>query len=1050
MSVTDVINKYTEEVKRKYYSGIASEHAYRPALQELIESLCEGINAVNDAKRVEVGAPDFILTEEKKNPLQLELVRSIPLAFVEAKDLKPGILDKAEHQKQIERYMDLGNVVHTDSLTFRFYFNRELVKEVSLGEVTAEGKIIVDSQGYEDLAHFFRQSVSRAGRTIRTAKILALHMADRARPIRSTILHSLQQDLEQGTETDLTVQYAAFQRILIHDLKIQDFADIYAETIAYGLFAARFNDNTTDDFSLAEAAQKVPQTNPFLRQFFLQIAAYEKDPRLDWVLNNFADLFSYADVKKIMSTYGVNTGKNHDPVTHFYETFLGEYDPKRRKIRGVYYTPLPVVKNIISAVDQALVAEFGLADGLADDTEVDHVFTTQPYRNKHGKKDRTTIDRKIQKVQILDPATGTSTFLNEIINDIFVKKGRRLGSGWSDYVENSLLKRIHGFEILMAAYAMAHMRLGLTLADTGYKPNAHSPRLGVYLTNSLDEPNEDDHSLLGLLGMGRTLTQESREADMIKRDLPIMVVVGNPPYSISSSNKNEFVENLITDYKRNLNERNIQALSDDYVKFIRYAEYMIEQTGTGIVAMITNNSYLDGINHRQMRKHLLETFDKIYVLDLHGNSKKKELSPDGSKDENVFDIMQGVSIAIMIKTGKKNKGDLAKVKFAELYGKREYKYERLLQEIEYNDLDPIAPYYLFSTTNDEHKEEFESGISLEKFFIVSGSGIKFRKDKLLVSKNFTKSDAEQMVNDVQSLDNDSLLQKYGFKETDDWRIDEQRQYFMNPELDDFIKIKYRPFDDRWTFYPVDKINKIIPRGDSRRNLMKHMIGHENLGLELVRQPRAANPLFFDCAFMVNGPVDMNMYRRGGPLLFPLYLYHDDGTRTTNFNIKEYKKLIDNLDNEPFPESIMDYFYAILYSPSYRSKFKEQLLKGFPFIPVPKNSEDFERLARVGKELRELHLLINVTPGDYPLNGEGDNIIEAVSYSNGDVYINRNQYFSNVPKNAWNFYIGGYQPAQRWLTERKGRALNYKDIEHYQRTITVLSETERLMEKLNIF
>ena len=359
-------------------------------------------------------------------------------------------------------------------------------------------------------------------------------------------------------------------------------------------------------FNLVEAAQKVPQTNPFLRQFFLQIAAYEKDVRLDWVLNNFADLFSYVDVHKIMSTYGKDTGMNHDPVTHFYETFLGEYDQKRRKARGVYYTPRPVVQYIVRAVDKVIKEEFDLADGLADDSRVTQTFEVAPYKKGQSKNAKTyhTKDVELPRVQILDPATGTSTFLNETVKLIAERKAERLGSGWNDYVERNLLPRLHGFEILMAAYSMAHMRIGLTLADTGYKPSASAPRLGVYLTNALEEPADSEPPLLSMLGMGRVLTEEATQADKVKRDLPIMVVMGNPPYSVSSANKSRHIDQLMASYKKDLNERNIQPLSDDYIKFIRYAESMIEKNGQGIVAMITNNSYIDGLIHRQMRKHL--------------------------------------------------------------------------------------------------------------------------------------------------------------------------------------------------------------------------------------------------------------------------------------------------------------------------------------------------------------------------------------------------------------------------------------------------------------
>lgn len=476
MNETDrqaAISRYLTDVKELYYRGDATEHSYRPALQQLIHDLFPDYIAINERKRVDVGAPDLVIFKREENPEQARLVPDIPLGFVEAKDIVSGILDRPEHQEQIKRYMELGSVVHTDGLEFRFYFEKELVKTLSIAHIGGGHRIIDNPTDYEDLAYYLKETLTRATQTVRTAKSLALLMADRARPIRRTIHIALEQDIESGSQTTLSDQYQAFRETLIHDLSTEDFADIYAETIAYGLFAARYNDTTPEDFSLREAAEKVPQTNPFLRQFFLQIAAYEKDARLDWVLNNFADLFRHANVHQIMASYGKTTGTNHDPVTHFYETFLGEYDSKRRKARGVYYTPLPVVQHIVRAVDTVLKEEFGLADGLADDSTVQHTYSVNPYKKGKGTGDKEYFTKTddIPRVQILDPATGTGTFLNETIKLIAERK-KHLGSSWSSYVESNLLPRMHGFELLMAAYSMAHMRLGLTLAESGYTPAA--------------------------------------------------------------------------------------------------------------------------------------------------------------------------------------------------------------------------------------------------------------------------------------------------------------------------------------------------------------------------------------------------------------------------------------------------------------------------------------------------------------------------------------------------------------------------------------------------
>lgn len=1051
MQVAEIINTYIHEVKRKYDTGIATEHAYRPALQQLIEGLCEGINAVNDAKRVEVGAPDFVLTEEKKDPRQQELIRSVPLGFVEAKDIKPGILDEPKNHAQLERYFDLGNVVHTDSLTFRFYFNRELVKEIVLAEVI-DGQIIVDSRGYDDLAYYFKETVSRAGRTIRTAKLLALYMADRARPIRRTILKALNDDIENDTQTTLRDQYDAFKKVLIHDLEPKDFSDIYAETIAYGLFAARYNDDTRDDFSLVEAAQKIPQTNPFLRQFFLQIAAYEKDARLGWVLNNFADLFSYADVHTIMSTYGKDTGMQHDPVTHFYETFLGEYDQKRRKARGVYYTPLPVVQYIVRTVDKVLKDDFDLVDGLADDSTMpftEHFGDERLILAKAEHKKRTwqsTREVQIPRVQVLDPATGTSTFLNEVVKLIAGRKAKNLGSAWSSYVEKNLLPRVHGFEILMAAYSMAHMRLGLTLTETGYKPSSNPPRLSVYLTNSLESPSDYKGSQLDIFSsMARAISDESHKADEVKRDLPIMVVIGNPPYSGVSSNETDYANKLITKYKvepggkQKLQERK-HWLNDDYVKFLAYAESMIDKNGSGIVAMITNNGYLDNPTFRGMRWQLSKTFDKIYILDLHGNAKKMEVAPDGGKDENVFDIMQGVGVIVAVKTGVKQ-GELAELYHAEIYGKRQYKYEQLGTEIGFKKVKVTAPSHYFIPKNTAGLDEYQKGIRVDDLFIKNVSGIVTMGDKFIVDR-----DPDVIAERVQKLvrgeyTKDQLNNEFGLgKNYAEFVLKHAPTINFDPAK--ITRINYRQFDDGYTYFD----NKLVWRW--RENVMRNFIGHENTGLNICRQYKTGET--YQHVFVGNAIVESSFISgRTSEICYtlPLWLYHEDGTCTPNIKADVIKKLALNLSAEPSPEETLDYVYAALHSPSYRAKYAELLKTDFPRVPLPVSDNEFRRFVKLGGKLRDLHLFNGVSAGDFPLEGNGDGEVVKLSYKDGKVFINNSQYFTGIPESTYNFFIGGYQPAQKWLKDHRGYPLGYRDIEHYQKIIKVLVETDRIMKEV---
>jgi predicted helicase len=636
------IQDYIDKLNTRFKTGISTEHSYRGDLQNLVETLVTDILVTNEPSRVACGAPDYILT--KKN---------IPVGYIEAKDIGAD-LDNKLYKEQFDRYnAALHNLIITNYLDFRLYRDGVFVTSISIASVI-NGKIAGDPQKYGQFETLIKDFITYAGQTIRSAEKLARMMAGKARMLANVIENALISDESQtgnviyeAENTSLRDQLAAFRQVLIHDIDAKAFADIYAQTITYGMFAARLHDPTLDTFSRQEAAELIPKSNPFLRKLFQYIAGYDLDDRLKWIVDALADIFRATDVAALLKNFGKPTQQN-DPIIHFYETFLGEYDPKLRKSRGVWYTPEPVVNFIVRAVDDILKAEFGLKDGLADisKTKVKVKIPTHDYRMKaYGQKGYTEVEQEVHKVQILDPAAGTGTFLAEVVKQIYKRFEGQQGI-WNNYVEEHLIPRLNGFEILMASYAMAHLKLDLLLTETGYK-SQKDQRFRIYLTNSLEEHHPDTGTLFS-----GWLSSEANEANYIKRDTPVMVVLGNPPYSVSSSNKSEWIEKLTADYKKDLNERNIQPLSDDYIKFIRFGQHFIEKNGEGILAYISNNSFIDGIIHRQMRKHLLETFDKIYILDLHGNAKKKETTPDGSSDQNVFDIMQGVSINIFVKKNK--------------------------------------------------------------------------------------------------------------------------------------------------------------------------------------------------------------------------------------------------------------------------------------------------------------------------------------------------------------------------------------------------------------
>lgn len=626
MTVAD----YLERINTRFKTGISREHTYRGDLQNLLESMVTDVLVTNEPARIACGAPDYIITK-----------KGIPVAYIEAKDIGVDLNSKSL-KEQFDRYKAaLDNLIFTDYLDFHFYVDGEFKTSIKIAEIE-NGKIKPVSENFSRFESLIKDACLHIGQTIKSSKKLAEMMAAKAKILADVIGKAIESDEHTQEDSSIKEQMNAFKEILIHDITPKEFADIYAQTIAYGMFSARLHDPSLQTFTREEAAILIPKTNPFLRKLFQYIAGYDLDTRLVWIVDSLADIFRATDISALLKNFGKAT-QTHDPIIHFYETFLSEYDPKLRKARGVWYTPEPVVNFIVRAVDDILKTEFNLPQGLADTSKTKIKIASQNFDKKTGKY--VEEEKEIHKVQILDPATGTGTFLAEVVKHIYKKFEGQQGI-WSNYLENHLIPRLNGFELLMASYAMAHLKLDLLTTETGFKPTKDQ-RFRIYLTNSLEEHHPDTGTLFA-----NWLSTEANEANHIKRDTPVMVVLGNPPYSVSSSNKSEWIEKLTTDYKKDLNERNIQPLSDDYIKFIRFGQHFIDKNGSGILAYISNNSFIDGIIHRKMREELMKTFDKIYILDLHGNAKKKEVNPDGSPDENVFDIMQGVSINIFVKKKK--------------------------------------------------------------------------------------------------------------------------------------------------------------------------------------------------------------------------------------------------------------------------------------------------------------------------------------------------------------------------------------------------------------
>lgn len=1081
------IDQYIANINQRYKLGNATEHTFRGDLQQLIESVVEGVRATNEPKRQACGAPDYILTK-----------KDIPVGFIEAKDVGDKDLEgkkKSGNKEQFDRYKaSLNNLIFTDYIDFHLYQDGEFITKIAIAEITENG-IVPITQNFDTFENILKDFCTHIGQTIKSSKKLAEMMAGKARLLSDVIEKALTSDETHNEDSTLKEQMTAFKSILIHDITPKGFADVYAQTIAYGMFAARLHDPTLETFSRQEAAELIPKSNPFLRKLFGYIAGPDIDDRIKWIVENLAEIFLACNVEDILKNYGKTT-KMEDPIIHFYETFLAEYDPKLRKARGVWYTPAPVVNFIVRAVDDILKTEFDLPQGLADKskTKITVDSQTPDKRSISGYKQ---IEQEVHKVQVLDPATGTGTFLAEVIKHVN-KKFKGQEGIWSSYVENDLLPRLNGFELLMASYAMAHLQLDLLLKETGFKATKEQ-RTRVYLTNSLEEHHPDTGTLFA-----NWLSSEANEANHIKRDTPVMCIIGNPPYSGESANKGDWIMSLMEDYKKEpggkekLKERNPKWINDDYVKFLRYGQHFIEKNGSGVLAFINPHGFLDNPTFRGMRWNLLKTYDKIYTIDLHGNSKKSETCPDGSPDINVFDIMQGVSINLFVKTGNKKQNELGKVFHYDLYGKRDYKYDFLtkstLNNVPYKELKSLPPNYFFVKKDFAAEESYNKGFSLNVIFNVCLLGPNSHRDGFAIA--FQKEDAQIRINDFinPNLEIEDLRKRYELKDNRDWNLERARKNVENNVKP--IECLYRPFDKRFMLYGNYAFD--YHRPELNDNLL-----NDNFGIVFTRQTKELFGLF-----LTSSPLGQHKIATpyDGSYCSPLYLWSktngqqtiDKTTeRTPNLNLeivkeiakrlgldfvpddsripKEYQILVEVLNYgekpvRPFhdgykgcftPLDLLDYIYAVLHSPTYREKYKEFLKIDFPRVPYPKDQETFWKLVNLGGEIRQIHLLESPKVEEYITSypKDGDNVVTTKIAQKdwelfdkekglGRIWINEEQYFDNIPLVAWEFYIGGYQPAQKWLKDRRERTLEFEDIFHYQKIIVALTETDRLMKEVD--
>lgn len=898
---------------------------------------------------------------------------------------------------------------------------------------------------------------------ITTAELLSIRLAELAGAIRDRIRSAIAIESPRGPLTRLM---KAFQEFLVHDLDAEGFADMYAQTISYGLLSSRIADpskKTADDF----AAHM--RTSPFLRELMQTfLKAGGRNGKSDGAGIDFdelgvadvVELLDGANMEAVVRDFG-DKNPQEDPVIHFYELFLKKYDAKKRMSRGVFYTPRPVVSFIVRSVDELLRTKFDLPDGLADTT------TWGEMVKRHS-------DLKIPEgvlpeqdfVQILDPATGTGTFLVEVIDLIhktLVAKWKaqghaekKIGALWNEYVPKHLLPRLHGYELLMAPYAIAHLKIGLKLHETGYHL-CNDERARVYLTSAL-EPAADKQMTLDYFP---ALAHEAEAVNVIKRDGRFTAVVGNPPYSSVSQNMTTHIWELVNEYlvlpAGPIVERsNRNHLQDDYVKFVRVAQACIAASGVGLIGMITNSSYLSGTWYRGMRFHLLKALPWVDIIDLHGG--KGFIRSAAFDDQNVFEIMQSVAIAILACTPS----GVSRVSYSELIGSRESKYERLLTR-DLPDTKTLHPSesnkWSFQPFSLDMQSEWESFIRMEDVFVIWGDGAKTNRDGLAVARTSAElRDQIQKFADLRIADA-TLEEEFGFGSNYQWKTETVRRAFSKLAFDASLvsNYAYRPFDTRFIYWhPAIVFNM---RGGKLDHFRSPNPGLGFLFSRTTTKDEYTN--FFvtrsipDMQILYNtkvAPLFRAMPDDSGGALFAV-----PDAAISNLGAGFVKKLACAVDSglEKSPaqaEIIFSYVYATVHSRIYRRRYQDFLRTDYPRIPLPGSTEFFRKLARLGGELIALHLL-EAPKLDKPITefvGSKSLEVEKISWLHDTVWLDKAQTtgFKGVPEDIWNFYIGGYQVCEKWLKDRKGSTLSKDDIAHYQKIIVALSETIRLMGEID--
>lgn len=1017
-----------------------TEHTGRTALENFLKTVAAAsgdgrVSVQQEPKREkDKGAPDFKISRQ-----------GMILGYVETKPVGEN-LDRVLKSAQLKKYRSLSdNILLTDYLHF-IWINKDSIQRETLCHATdlEFRRFTVREDRAAAVAGLLQGFFSCAPEGIGRSQQLALALAVRSRLLRDYLGEELVRQHKEHKEGRLYGLYQIFRDQVFQELTLKEFADAFAQMLAYGLFLAKINSGT-EAVTLHNARQFVPGSFRLIRELVDFLAELEKAEYRDvrWVVEEVLSIVNGLDMAAIREDLSFRQRRavsrkvraedeeehrlfERDPFIYFYEDYLKKYDAATRKGRGVYYTPPPVVNFIVRAIDDILKDSFGIEDGLAN----------------HN------------RVTVLDFACGTGTFLLEVFERIFGQIGGPDAGRADLIVRQHLLKNIFGFEYLIAPYTIAHLKLSQYLADKRHALK-NDDRLKIFLTNTL-EPIEPQKNLLL-----PAVTAEVEAAQRIK-EKPILVITGNPPYSGHSKNKGNWIKQKIGGYKytvekdksgteirKSLDEQNSKWLNDDYVKFIRFAQLRMDEIDEGVVGVITNHSYLDNPTFRGMRQSLLRTFDQIYILDLHGSTKPRELAPSDTKNENVFDITKGVSVALLVKKSGAQKG----VWFSEIWGSRLEKYKYVADadfwNVEWQEVSCIEPYFFFRPRNWQHWNEYRDGWPIsdtlnqksqkQQIFETSVLGFQTHRDHFSVA--FDYADIEQRAKDMVSRDlsDAKYLKRYSIKDNRDWKIKDARDAIREnakwPEK--IIQCSYRPFDNPYCFFGSEFMDY------PRRKLLDNVAGKNNLSLVV---PRQIGTSLWRHAFVAEWPAEsclVSDQTKEGCYVFPIWLYDLEGGKSENLTSKFLSSLEENYNKLFSSEETLGYVYSILYSSTYRSKFIEYLRFDFPRIPLPCNSEDFETLSHLGWALVQAHLLRSLSRrglADY--HRRGHDRIETVRYSTAEeaIHINEAQYFKPVPQAVWDFHIGGYRVLDKYLKSRKGRTLSLDEIGHVAKVADCLAFT----------